>query len=48
LPFPELEGFPHFGFGVHAQSVRDPVDVVEIGDYLDQVKDIAVGETMGA
>ena len=34
LSFPGLKGFTHLGFRVHAQSVRDAVNVIEIGDYL--------------
>ena len=39
---PALPGVVHFGFGVNAQGVGDAVDVVEIGDHLDGVEDIAI------
>jgi len=41
---PLRECGPHFGFRIDAQSVGNAVDVIEIGNYFDGVKDIAVGQ----
>src|SRR5438094_5611455 len=45
---PALERLAHLRFGIDSQSVGDAVDVVEVGDHLDHVEDIAVGEPVPA
>lgn len=48
LLLPAIEGLPHLGFGVDAQAVGDAVDVVEIGNHLDRVEDVAVAQPVFA
>ena len=45
---PQRQGGLHFGLRVNAQCVGDAVNVIEIGNYFDGVKDIAVSEVMFA
>lgn len=39
---PVSEHLTHFGFRIDAQGIGNTVDVVEIGDDLDGVEDVAV------
>lgn len=41
---PALEGLPHLGLGIDPEGVGDAIDVVEIGDHLDRVQDVAVAQ----
>lgn len=43
-PLLSRAGFCHFRFGVNPQGIGDAIDVVEVGNHLDGVQDIAVGE----
>ncbi len=38
----------HFGFRVDAERVGDAVDVVEIGNHLDCVQNVSIGEPVFA
>ncbi len=42
------ESFLHFGFRINAQGVRDTIDVIEIGDHLHRVQDVAVRKAVFA
>ncbi len=41
-----MERCAHFGFGIDAEGVGDAVDVIEIGDDLDGVQEVAVAEAV--
>ena len=43
---PSLEGLAHFRLGVNTQSVGDSIDVVEVGNDLDGVQNVAVRESI--
>ncbi len=45
---PALERFLHFGFGIDTQGVSDAVNVIEIGNDFDGIKDVAVGKAVFA
>ena len=36
----------HFRLGINSQGVGDSIDVVEVGNHLHGVKDVAVGESI--
>ena len=42
---PTLEGLAHFRFRVNAQGIGNSIDVVEVGNDLDCVQDVAVRES---
>ncbi len=42
---PTLEGLAHFRLGVNAQRIGNSIDVVEVGNDLDGVQDVAVRES---
>ncbi len=48
LLLPACQGFAHFGLGIDTEGVGDAIDVIEVGDDLDRVQDIVVGEAVPA
>ena len=43
-----FESLAHFGFGIDAEAVGDAVDVIEVGNNLNRVEDIAVAQPVFA
>jgi hypothetical protein len=48
LLLPARQGFAHFGLGIDTEGVGDAIDVIEVGDGLDRVQDVAVGKAVPA
>ncbi len=48
LLLPACPGFAHLGLGIDSERVGDATDVVEVGDDLDRVQDVAVGKAVPA
>jgi len=46
VPAPSLEGLAHLRLGVDAQGIGDSIDVVEVGNDLNGVQDVAVREAI--
>ena len=36
----------HFGLGINTQSVSDSIDVIEVGNHLNGVQDVAIRESV--
>ncbi len=45
---PALPSLLHFWLRINAEGVRDAIDVVEVGDDLHSIDNIAIAQTVGA